>query len=723
MDDLVQKLHQRLAEKRDRWVLARANSGVERRWQAADDMWHGKESRDSDNSFVETLRTGPSPQAGGPQRSRVVVNIVRPKGLIAISRLCEILLPTDGNNWTMRNTPDPELAEAQASDEPLMDAATGQPVGVTLGQAAGEEAKALSKALDAAINKVEDYLSECGYNGEQRKVIESGVRCGTGVIKGPKPTIRRTKKFKRTADGFVRETIEDVRPASTAVPCDYLYPDPACGNDHQRGSGIFEYRPTTRQELRALIGIPGYFEEAILKVLRQEPKEIRVDNGRLVKTDKPDAPYGLWEYHGEMDPEDIVEICKCLTKPEEAGLIDADGALLVGERVVLVMVDDTVIGMLPPWCDDLPYDFWCWRKSDDSPFGYGLPDELATQQRVINAAWRQLMDNAGLAGGPMAIIKKSAISPQDGQYTLTPRKVWIAKDDVDDPTTAITLVQFPSVLGDLLKIMESAMGLADMEANIPLLMQGDQGSASETKGGMELLFKQASSPLRHKVKLYDDAVTVPHLNRYYDWLMEGDDESVKGDYQVIARGASSLIDKDTQSIGLQALVQLLANPVFTPLLADKAPSALRAILKDYKLDPDDFVPTDEELAEKSKEPAPPPPPDPQQIRAEAQLQVKQLDVQDKEADRQFAREKLQTEAGLKQQGLAYNAQREQSEYVIAQTDAALQRDLALAKMASDENQTAAELTAKTNLEKLKIDNQRQIFNAEATRGTNIAGNV
>ncbi len=723
--EIVQKLHARLAEKRDRWVLARANSGVERRWRTADLLWHGKDEADSSNTFAETLKTGPSPKAGGAQRSRVVVNIVRPKGQIVIARLCEILLPTDEKNWSMENTPDPELAKNLKDKRPLVDEA-GQPV-MPLSEAAAGEADGLKASLEGATRKIDDYLTECQYNSEQRKMIESGVRLGTGAIKGPAPRVRKVKKFKRTADGFTREVIEDVRPASTAVMIENLYFDPACGNDHQRGSGVFEYRPAMRNELRALIGIPGYFESAIRKVLRQEPKQMRVEGeeGRrkLTKLDSPDKPYGLWEYHGDLDKDDIEQICECLTEPEKAGLIDEHGELLVDERVTLVMVDDTVIGMLPPWSDDFPYDLWCWRKSDDTPFGYGLPDELETQQRVINAAWRQLMDNAGLAGGPMAIIKKNGLSPQDGTWALAPRKVFLAKDDMEDPAKAITLVQFPSVLGDLLKIMESAMALADAEANVPLLMQGDQGNASETKGGMELLYKQANSPLRHKVKLYDDAVTVPHLTRYYEWLMADDDETVKGDYMVVARGASSLMERDLQTVGLQALVALLESPTFGPMLQKKAPSALRAILKDYKLNPDDFVPTDDEMAKEGETPPPEAPPDPQAVRAEAQIKIKEMDVQDKAADREFAAQKLGVESELKRQSLEYNAQREQSEYTIATTEAALQRDLALAKMASDEGKTAATLQAKTNLEKLKIDNQRQIFNAELTSKTNIAGNV
>lgn len=728
LDDVIAQLYTNLSDKRDRWVLARAESGVEKRWNAADEMWHGRDSEDGSNSMQDVLRTGPNPRGATAKRSRVVVNIVRPKGMIVIARLCEILLPTDGNNWSLRNTPDPELQKAVADQRPLVDPATGQPVGATLGEAAAEEAKAVKEALEKASKKLEDYLIECGYNGEQRKVIESGVRRGTGIIKGPRPTIRTTKRYKQGPEGFAREITQDVRPASIFVDCENIFFDPACGNDHQRGAGVFEKRPVTRRELRDLVNIPGYDPVAIKKVLAQPPKHMRVDNNdgkySLTKLDAKDQAYTLWEYNGELEPADIEILCGCMNEPEKAGLMDKDGAMLVDERVTLVMVQDTVIGMLPPWSDDLPYDVWCWRQSDDTPFGFGICDELESQQRVINASWRQLMDNAGLAGGPMAIMKKTAITPQDGIWELAARKIWIANDDLDDPQSAITLVQFPNALGELLKIMESAMQLADAEANVPLLMQGDQGSASETKGGMELLYKQANSPLRHRVKLYDDKVTVPHLERYYSYMMENDeDETIKGDYQVMARGASSLVDQDVQTVGLQALVALLANPVFAPLLVDKAPQALRAILKDYKLDPDQFVATETELAAKQSQPQPPPQPSPDQIKAETQMKIKEMDLQDRQADRDFQLQKSSAELEHKQNALAYNAQREQSEYTIATTEAALSRDLALAKMASDENKTAAELAAKERLEMLKIDNQRQIFNAEQTRGTNIAANV
>jgi hypothetical protein len=65
------------------------------------------------------------------------------------------------------------------------------------------------------------------------------------------------------------------------------------------------------------------------------------------------------------------------------------------------------------------------------------------------------------------------------------------------------------------------------------------------------------------------------------------------------------------------------------------------------------------------------------------------------------------------QQIDYNRQREQAEYDIAMTEASIERDLALTKLGQDAQLTREQITAKERLEALKIDNERQIFNAEA----------
>lgn len=717
------KIYSDFAKKRDKWVLARASSGVERRWRRADTLYNGDNGIEVE-SLEDTLRNGPTARGRGKAapRSRVSVNIVRPKVTVAVARMCEIELPLDDKNFAFALTPDPELEDALSDPRQLLDPNTGQPVR-PVAEAAGEEKAQAQKEMAAAERKVNDYLTECNFDAEQRKVIDAGTRLGTGVMKGPYPIKRAGKK---AADGT---TTFDIRLASREVSCWNTYPDPSCGNDIQRGSGIFEKRPVTRKELRALIGVPGYDEEAIRELLKETPKKVVISESRATRQNVEDESYELWEYTGEIEPEVANDVPLFLADPQKAGLLSEEGDPLLVDQAVVVMVQDRIIGVLPMWTEDLPYDFWNWRKADDSPFGFGLPDELDNQQRVVTSCWRQVMDNGALAAGGVVVMKKGVIEAQEGDNTLSSRKIFLANEEVEDVRTAFTVVTFTSIVKDLLGVLKAANELADQESTMPLLMQGDTGTAPDTFGGLSLLWRQANSPMRHRLKGYDDSIVVPHATRYFKFVRdnEPDNPNFVRDYQVHAKGSTVLIERDMQQQGLMAVAKLLENEVFRPYLEEKAPEALRAIIKGFMLDPDSFTPSEDEIkqrkAKAANEPPPPAPPDPQVVRAETQLQVKTLELQDRAEDRAAAERKQDKELGYKRESLQYNAQREQSEYTIAMTEADLSRMLALLELQKDADNATADRALKERLEMLRIDNQRQIFNAESVQQTNIAGGV
>jgi hypothetical protein len=514
------------------------------------------------------------------------------------------------------------------------------------------------------------------------------------ILHGPFPARQSSKVWLPQANGMQMLQInESIVPASERLdPWDVFF-DPSCGNDHQNGRGFFVRRMVTRKQLRKLVGIPGYDEEAIREVLRQEPKRIRVTEGRVVRDMVREDSYEMWTYHGEIEPDEMEMLSSRTGDP----LTDV-------EFGVLVIVNDKVIGAIESWVPDktLPVDVWCWRKRDDSPFGYGLPDELEQQQRVVNAAWRQVMDNGRTSLGGQIVIKKGMIIPQNGSYEITPNKVWLAKDELDDVRAAMTTFEFASHLEELLAIANSAMQYADMETGMPQLMGGERGSAPETVGGMVMLYNNANSVLRMRVKLYDDNITRPHLERYYDWKMANDpDPAIKGDFEIDARGSTALIERDIQNQALLNLAAITNNPRYIPHLKER--EELKAILKAFKVDPESMMKPEDQVKQEMDAAAQQGMPEDPRIAA-AQIKA-EVDMA-KLADTKEAR-------GLQAQQVEYNRQREQAEYEIAMTEASLNRDMTLVKLDQDAQLTREEINARERLEALKIDNERQIFNAEA----------
>ena len=690
---------------RDKWVQHRAQSGVERRWRRATELYYG-EREQADNGFESTLRNGPpARKVQDGNRSRVVVNIVRPKVDQATARMCEILFPVDDRNWAIKPTPLPEMADRVGDQRATIDAATGQPTGLTADQEVKLIMEAAAKAAEGMQRAIDDNLNECGYNGESRKMVADGVRLGTGVLYGPRPSRKTSKVWLPQQGGSqVLELHSEVAPCTERVdPWDIFF-DPSCGNDHQCGRGVFRRRMVNRKALRALVGLPGYDAQAIREVLRASPHSVHVAEGRVTRQPLYDDSYELWEYHGEIEPDEMYALTEKAGDPLE----DVDFG-------VLVMVNDQIIGAMQSWVADktIPVDVWCWRKADDSPYGYGLPDELEHQQRVVTAAWRQVMDNGRNSMGGQIVMKKGMIVPLNNSYEITPNKVWLAKDDLDDVRSAFNVFEFNSHLEELLAVANAAMTFADQESSMPQILGGQQGSAPETVGGMVMLYNNATAVLRQRVKLYDDNVTRPHISRYYDWHMENNpDPSIKGDYDVDARGSTALVERDIQNQALLNLANITNNPRYTPHLKER--EELKAILKAFKVNPEELMKDEEQVKQdmdaQLQEGAPQ---DPRMVSAQMQLQAKQLELEDRKEQREFEAARNAADLQLRRETLGYNSAREQSEAQIASVDAQLQRELAIAKMQQDGQLTREEMASKARLELIKISDQRERFNAEA----------
>ena len=701
----LKSIYEAVVKTRDKWIAARAASGVEGRWRTAQRLYEGKDAGAEDSAMVDALRNGPSKRRSGAQRSRVSINIVAPKVEAVTARLCEILLPIDDKNWGVKPRPNHKLAKDAQTPGTLVDPVSGQEVG-KLSEVAQSVRESYKQAAAAMENQIDDVLTACNYNGEQRRMIEDACRLGTGVLKGPRPYIQSDCTYQQVAgkDGsmaFAEIETEETRPGSERIDPWNVFPDPACGNNHQRGSGIWEMRDITRRELRELIGMPGFLSEEIADILAEDPKRVSAAEGRVQRVTSEDGAYQQWEYHGEIEAKDFSFLREASGNPlQEAMSV---------EQCVLIVVNDRIIGALKRWTRDLPYDFFNWWPRDDSPFGDGMPHRLHNAQRVVTAAWRQLMDNAGLSSGGQVVVLRSLVEPQDGDWQMAPRKVWVGKDDLDDARKAFATFEFASHTEELLKIVETAMEMADRESNTPLLMQGDQGAAPDNVGGTLALFAAANSPLRHRVKLFDDAITEPHIKRYYRWFMSQADGDGKGDFEVDARGSSVLVERDAQSMAMMQVAALAQSPIYGPLMAEKALSGLRAILKSFKLNPDDWVATEEEDAQKKEQaktnPPPPPPPEPA-------VQVAQIKAQDAEAARQAQRERDALIHQERVADVAYNSARESNEFQIAQAQEENKRYLALTALAQERELNTAELAEKSALERLKIADGRDRFQAE-----------
>ena len=669
--EIVEMLASSLLSRRAEAMEYRASTGVERRWREDEELFDFMDEPGGYSMVERAARINPV-HAANSSRSTVKVNIIRAKTEAAVGRFADIAMPTDDRNWGLEPTPVPGLDKQLTDTRPAMQ--QGMPV---VDQQTGQQASMRDVAKDimeqakdrmaAMQTEIDDQLVESRYNAECRDMIWDAAKLGTGIMKGPM-VVRRAKKNWRDMDGVqVLVISEEHRPASKRVNPWMVWPSPDCGSDMARAEYFWECDYMLAREIRALSVLPGYDEEMIELALSSEPTRVNAgygqDGTRVDRyTLKDSSLYEVWEYNGEV-PRDLLDCMQCEI-PEGMG-----GASL---SAAVVFVNDLPIKAVlnPLDTGDLPYDFFQWTKTGDSPWGIGIPRMMAWQQRVVTAAWRASMDNAGDSAGQQ-IIMNAGVEPADGVWELSGRKIWRNTDGSVNAAQAFSQFQLQSRQQELANIIELALRFADMETGIPMLFQGEQGKLPETLGATNIMVDANNVSLRTRVRVFDDQITVPHLRRYYDWNMQySEREDIKGDYQVNARGVSVLLEKDQQAQSIMQLWPLLADPDVASRV-DKGKLA-KQLFAAHRLDvlktEDQIKQEQEQLQQQGAQPDPAT--SAAQIRAEAQLQVAQLN---QESDMQ----ELQLKQAMADADRAHEREMKQMDLQIQMMKLANDRDISL----------------------------------------------
>jgi hypothetical protein len=725
IEERLQSLGNTISQKRGEAVRARLASGVESRWRDDMDHYNGidpllKQNQNlTDVALNNTVGARRRTQAA-VQRSKVFVNITRPRTNTAEARLADMLLPSDDRNWGIAPVKVPELAkhidnQSPIQGPPIEDPMTGQPRQPTIADSVHAEFEKASKTANLMADEIEAQHTECDYNGELRKTIHDAAVLGTGVLKGPIVVNRQNRSW-RSLDGGdgmhvqVMEISSDLRPASIRVDPWNFFPDPSCGNDVHSGGYVFEREYMTKRQLRELAKNPTYMASQIRKVLEEGPKSIHLyDQHETDKRDKSgisimtDNRYEVWTYCGEVDRDDL----------EAAGVEFPEEGMDVLDSVsgYVIVVNNTVIkaNLNPLETGEFPYDVFVWEKNDAHWTGYGEPFLLKTSQRVLNAAWRQVMDNAGLSAGPQIVCKREAIEPADSSWEITGRKLWWASDEVEDVRFAFTLFEVSSHLKEFQEIIELTLRFIDEESMIPKIAPGEQDQGQEeTLGGMIIRANAQNVILRRLVKQFDDMITRPHIRRYYDWnMMYNPRDEIKGNFEISARGSSALLVKDQQNEALVRMLGLGGNPVYGYML--KTSELLRKTLQGQRIDPDEVVKDQQEIdkieaqMQQNRQQGMTGSPD-AQVRAQAAVQVAKLrsdaDLQAVSIEKQQVNDELQARKEQHQADRDYRIQ-----------ELLIQRDIEAMKLSAQTKMSLDQIKAKLADTVIKERTKKEIFSA------------
>lgn len=556
--------------------------------------------------------------------SEVFINLTRPRTITAASRLQDICLPTDDNNFDVKPSPNPQLADHLADNTAIGTTPEGAEVTAKdMAKALKDDAKDRAEKMKTLIA---DQLNDNRYNSKARDSMLNGALLGCGILKGPFPLIQTATSFQKINGKWTQVVVDDVIPGISSVDPWHYFPYPVNVPSREACEFECERHLMTIKHMRDMAKQPGFDAEAIGECVQRGPNMSASGSYFLsemmnISGSQTSSSKDMWEvveYHGPITYADLAaagyEFDEGVDTSNDIDFVDGI-VWSCGETVIKAVLDPIMVG-------DRPFSVFPYEPDPTCVFGKGIPRLGRSSQRVLNATYRMMLDNAALTVRPNFIIDKGTI-PQDGKYEIRPGKGWIRDPEMTPPgSKGIEFLPVPAQLEWMMQLFNTAHTLIDEETNLPAIASGNQNNhqaeATETVG---MKMDAANTVLRRAVKAWDDYITIPLITRLIAWNMKfSDDESIKGDLRPMALGSSHLMEKERQADLLMKAMQIAASPTFAPFndLQKLNAELMRALkVSDIVLD-DETVKRNQEQAQQAaqqqaqaqqQQPAAPPPPD------------------------------------------------------------------------------------------------------------------
>ena len=445
--------------------------------------------------------------------------------------------------------------------------------------------------------RISDQMAQGGWFDAFWAVVSDFVTLKAGILKGPVIRNKAVQKWMQdpgSGKWAVSMSKEFVPCFDRVSPFDF-YPAP-----DSRGVDdgyVIERHKISRKELQSLIGVPGYNAQNIRAVL-DEYKQGLI-SPLPIDTERAEIEFA-GEINAERDGEKIEALefwgavqGNLLKEWGVSGNIDPEmdyevNAWLIGRYVIRAILNPDKLGRKPYSVDSyerIPGSFW----------GKGIPELMRDIQTVCNATARALVNNSGMASGPQVEVNMERCEDDEEIY---PWKIWQSDNKQMQESAAVRFFQPQIVVEPLLKVFEFFATLSEDQTGVPRWAYGNTnvGGAGETSSGLHTLMNYASRGIKEAISHLDTMIS-SSVERCYDYNMMYDpDESIKGDCRVVARGSSSLVQREQQIVRTREFLQAINNPLDNEIVGyEGRAKLLREAAKGLGLDVGEVIPEGKEL--------------------------------------------------------------------------------------------------------------------------------
>jgi len=549
--------------------------------------------------------------------SDIFMMITEVKCRAAESWLRDILLDTGTPPWDIVPTPIPDLSPIQRKEIQDIFANLVLKMVQENAQAPSQDEMSQVKEMvsqdyrfrimqdaqtraDKMKLKIQDQFAQGGWAESFNDFITDLVTYPCAFVKGP--VVRRQRRLGWKLDATGRTTVEPTEvlaPEYERVDPFRIYPEP--GITRIEDGYLFEHHPLTRMELSDLIGVPGYDEDAIRKVLEigngqswiSEDIELQKqeEERKYYSYMRPTEVFDALEFWGKVSGKMLIEWGMNEEEvPDDAREYDAN-VWMVGNYVIKAVLNYDPLG-------EKPYAKTSFIKCPGAFWGKGIPEIIEDVQNVCNASARALVNNMGISSGPQVEVNLERIPPNEDITQMHPWKIWqVTNDPMGSSSPAVRFTQPDDNAQTLMAVYDKFARLADDHSGIPAYLYGDlnvQG-AGRTSSGLSMLMGAAGKGIRQVVGHIDGDVIKPIVHRQFVYNMRYDeDETIKGDAQVLAKGAINLAVKETVNVRRIEFLNATANQVDMEIVGkDGRAAILREIAKGLQMPVDDIIPSRE----------------------------------------------------------------------------------------------------------------------------------
>lgn len=651
------------------------------------------------NQYESSVDTG---------KSKVFVGYTRAKTDAWSAQMTDMLFPSDDKNYGISPTPVPQIAHLAKQPDNQDPMAMQQ---ISQARQIMQEAKARAEAMEKLID---DQLAECDYAAEARLALHYAAVLGTGILRGPVVDTIDERIWSDDGMGnWSAQTKSKIVPKVRLVlPWDFV-PDMTAPTlkDCQF---VFERSYLTKKQLQNLLNNPYYLADTVQALIESEASETHTSSSDMdgyldtlrtlsgLEKASNDKRYEVWTYHGGI-PVSVLEQANQsleegyaleLTEEQKSEKAEIDGVIVMTGNGKILSVN-----LNPLDTAEFPYSVYTCEPDVACVFGFGIPYLCRDAQEILNTAWRGMIDNGVLTIGSQIVVNSSVLSPVDKSWEIKPNKLWRTNDRASanasfEAQRAFGVFNFESRQQELANIIQLAKSFMDEESGLPMIAQGEQGQVTPTLGGMSMLMNAANAVRRRQVKEWDDQVTKPLILRFYEYNMAmNDDPNIKGDMQVVARGTSALLVKETQTAQIIDIFQKFGNHPQLSYAFDWYDGA-KTLMQSMSMGAKTMLLSREDYEQKL-----------QQIEQANATQPQDPEILKSQMQMQLAQQKQQHEMQLEQMKLQHAMQIEQMKVAIKEKE--LEVKMMEIEMHRQQEQERISLDERINSVKVSSDMQRE----------------